>query len=484
MNPAKQDPADLDLIQKGAAGNEPAAPLRPDEFTDLMLQLGPFEKGLHLAVAVSGGSDSLALALLLAEWVAARGGRLSVLSVDHGLRPAAAGECRRVGEILAAYAARAHLQPIDHHILTWTGAKPATGIMAAARHARYALLTDWCRRHDILHLAVAHQAEDQAETYLMRRAHGSGMHGLAAMPAVRPLEGVRLLRPLLGIGKARLMASLRQRGIGWIEDPSNASLRFERVRWRSRPNAAADLPALLDAVGAAGITRDKTEREGAAWLARHGHIDAAGYAVLDRMALNAVPSAIMQSVLRDLMYMIGAADFPLAPDRLAALLAQLGMTAKGALTLAGCHLDWSGGKIAIYREAAGCDAPRAVEAGEIVLWDRRYRVNLMGPLPANAGSWLLAAIGEWGLANRPVPQDVRCLPLRARQALPALWQDGQVAVWPRVEAAGLGPQAELGRQKVAVTELPQFPRLDVAFLPRQGPTSCGFPVVRPQKRII
>jgi tRNA(Ile)-lysidine synthase len=452
------------------------------EFTELMLPLGPFEKAPHLAVAVSGGSDSLALTLLLAEWTAARGGRLSALSVDHGLRPAAADECRRVGDILADYAARTQLQAIDHHILTWTGAKPATGIMAAARSARYALLTDWCRRHEVLHLAVAHQAEDQVETYLMRQAHGSGAHGLAAMPAIRPLEGVRLLRPLLGIGKGRLMASLRQRGIDWIEDPSNASPRFERVRWRNRPDAAADLPAVLDAVGAAGRTRDRTEREGAAWLARHGHIDDAGYAVLDRMAVNDVPPAVMQSVLRDLMYMIGAADFPVAPDRLATLQAQLGMTAKGALTLAGCHVAWSGGKVAIYREAAGCEAPRTVPVGEIVLWDRRYRVDLMGPLPAHAGSWLLAAIGKWGSANRPVPQDVLCLPLQARQALPALWRDGQVAVWPRmvphVEAAGTG------RQKVAVTEYPQFPRLDVAFLPRQGSTSCGFPVVRLQKRII
>jgi hypothetical protein len=180
--------------------------------------------------------------------------------------------------------------------------------------------------------------------------------------------------------------------------------------------------------------------------------------------------------------MIGAADFPLASDKLAALLAQIDMTVKGARTLAGCQVEWSGEKMAIYREAAGCEAPRAVQPGEIILWDRRYRVNLMGPLPANAGSWSLAAIGEWGLANRPVPQDVLCLPLRARQALPALWRDGRVAVWPRVVAHM--NVARTGRQKVAATELPQSPMLDVAFLPRQGATSCGFPVVRPQKRII
>ncbi|MDY0883376.1 tRNA lysidine(34) synthetase TilS [Dongia soli] len=482
MNPAKQDRGGLDLTEQHGAAVKPVAPLHLQEFTDLMLPLGPFETGVHLAVAVSGGSDSMALSLLLAEWVAARGGRLSVLSVDHGLRRAAAEECRRVGEILADYAAGERPQAIDHHILTWTGPKPKTGIMAAARDARYALLTDWCRRHDILHLAIAHQAEDQAETYLMRQAHGSGPYGLAAMPAIRPLDGVRILRPLLGISKARLIETLLERKVGWIEDPSNTSLRFERVRWRRRADPDTELPALLDATCAAGMRRDRTEREAAAWLARHGHVDSAGYAVLKRVAFNTVPASLVKSVLRDLIYTIGTADFVLSADKLATLMVQIETAAKGGLTLAGCHVEWSGDKIAIYREAAGCEAPRLVQPGPIILWDKRYRVNLMGPLPANAGSWSLGAIGEWGLANRPVPQDVLDLPLRARQALPALRRDGQIAVWPRLGEA----RAQHGSagQNVAVRELSAFPRSDVAFLPRRGATSCGFAVVRPQKRIM
>jgi tRNA(Ile)-lysidine synthase len=279
-----------------------------------------------------------------------------------------------------------------------------------------------------------------------------------------------------------LKASLRQRGIDWIEDPSNASLRFERVRWRSRPGAAADLPAVLDAVREAGIARDQMEREAAAWLACHGRIDAAGYAVLDRLALKAAPTAVVQSVLRDTMYTIGAADFTLPSDKLAIVLAQFDAAVKGALTLGGCHVEWSDKKVAVYREAAGCEVLRHVQPDKIVLWDRRYRVNLMGPLTGNPGSWSLAAIGEWGLANRPAPQDVLSLPFRARQALPALWRDGEVAVWPRLARDEVA-MATAG-QNVAVPESREFPRLDVAFLPRRGPTSCGFPVVRPQKRIM
>jgi tRNA(Ile)-lysidine synthase len=471
--------------------SDPAAPLGEAEFADLMLPLGPFESNTHLAVAVSGGSDSLALTLLLADWVAARNGRLSALSVDHGLRPAAAGECRRVGEILAQWSVRAGRPVIDHHILRWTGAKPQSGIMAAARMARYALLTDWCRDRHILHLVVAHQAEDQVETYLMRQARGSGAHGLAVMPAIRPLDGVRLLRPLLAIGKARLQALLRQRGIDWIEDPSNVSPRFERVRWRARA-ATADKTALIAAVQEAGGARDRLDRDVAGWLARHGHIDPAGYARLDLAGLKNGPAVLIQAMLRDLISMIGAADYPPGPAKLAALISQLTGRPAGQVTLGGCHIAWRMNRLAIYREAASCEGPRPVRAGEIVHWDKRYRVDLMRPPAGDTRSWEIAAVGKWGLANQPISPTMLHLPLPARRALPALWQDGRIIACPswrgaRTGERGAGPDAGPDTrpgQNVAVRDLDRGPLLDVAFLPRQGATSCGFAVVRPQKRIM
>lgn len=159
----------------------------------LMAPLGPFERPPSIAVAVSGGSDSLGLGLLLADWVHERGGQLIVLTIDHGLRAEAAAECARVAEIFTA------IPNCSAHILSWQGEKPQHGLQAAARVARYALLADWCRAHGVLHLAVAHTAEDQAETVAMRRAHGSGPLGLAGMAALRPEAGVRLLRPLLRV---------------------------------------------------------------------------------------------------------------------------------------------------------------------------------------------------------------------------------------------------------------------------------------------
>ncbi len=140
-----------------------------------MATLGPFEATPALAVAVSGGPDSLALAMLAKAWSDARGGSLVALTVDHGLRPESTGEARQVGRWLKK-------RGIPQRILRWDGPKPGSALQAEARSARYALLTGWCRARGILHLLLGHQREDQAETVLMRLERGSGPDGLAAMP--------------------------------------------------------------------------------------------------------------------------------------------------------------------------------------------------------------------------------------------------------------------------------------------------------------
>src|SRR5688500_149409 len=170
--------------------------------------------GEDIAVAVSGGGDSMALVLLLEDWTRERGGRLLALTVDHGLRPESAEEARRVHDILQS-------RGIEHRVLTWEGEKPQSHIQERAREARYALLCAECVREKIPFLAAAHNAEDQIETFWMRLAHGSGLDGLAGMAARREMRGMDLLRPLLGFSREELRRYCAQAGIEWIEDPSN-----------------------------------------------------------------------------------------------------------------------------------------------------------------------------------------------------------------------------------------------------------------------
>ncbi|WP_158044976.1 tRNA lysidine(34) synthetase TilS [Skermanella pratensis] len=202
------------------------------EFPGLMDRLGPFEPRPRVAVGVSGGPDSLALCLLLKAWADRSGGSLLALTVDHGLRHNAAEEAVQVGSWLAA-------RGIAHDVLRWEGSKPASGIQAAARDARQRLLADRCRSEGILHLVLAHHLEDQAETTLLRFAKGSGPDGLAGMSPLRETGAVRILRPLLGMPRARLKAVLEAAGQPWVEDPSNRSAAFARVRLRAMADTLA-----------------------------------------------------------------------------------------------------------------------------------------------------------------------------------------------------------------------------------------------------
>ncbi len=175
----------------------------------------------RLGVAVSGGPDSVAL-LLLAEAAFPRA--IAAATVDHGLRPAAAGEARGVGDLCG-------MLGVPHTVLAGRVEPAGEGLQAAARAVRYRLLGEWAGREGLAALATAHHADDQAETFLMRAARGSGVAGLAGVRRSRP-AAIPLVRPLLGWRHAELAAVVAAAGLVAADDPSNADERFDRVRFR------------------------------------------------------------------------------------------------------------------------------------------------------------------------------------------------------------------------------------------------------------
>ena len=180
-----------------------------------------------LVLAVSGGPDSMALMWLAARWRSTlkHGPRLIAATVDHGLRAEAAAEAREVKRLARAL-------DLPHRTLRWTGAKPATGLPAAARSARYRLLAKAARASGATHILTAHTRDDQAETLLMRLMRGSGIAGLAAMARTTERDGLVLVRPLLNVPKVQLIATLKKAGIGFADDPTNRDLNFSRPRIR------------------------------------------------------------------------------------------------------------------------------------------------------------------------------------------------------------------------------------------------------------
>jgi tRNA(Ile)-lysidine synthase len=267
-----------------------------------MAPFGPFEARPVMAVGVSGGRDSLALTLLANEWAADRGGRTLALIVDHGLRPESAAEATATGALLAQHG-------IAFEILPWTGRKPARGIQEAARSARYRLLFEACRRHGILHLLVGHHADDQAETIAMRAARASGPDGLAGMGAVVEHRHGRLLRPLLSVPRVRLTATLVERGIPWIEDPSNADPRFERVRLRMGPQVTAEHDVCPQ-------DRAARERSLADIALATLEIEPPDAVAFDRAAFAGLDRAQARQLLGRVVQALGKRDYPPRRERL------------------------------------------------------------------------------------------------------------------------------------------------------------------------
>jgi tRNA(Ile)-lysidine synthase len=387
------------------------------EFARLMARSGPFERRPLLAVAVSGGADSMALALLAGEWARARKGRAVALTVDHGLRPEARAEARTVGRWMKA-------RGIAHRAIAWRGPKPKTGIQAAARAARYRLLAEWCRGEGALHLLLGHTRDDQAETVLLRLAAGSGPHGLAAMSPVQELASVRLLRPLLEVPRKRLRAALRARGQEWIEDPSNRDERFARIRVRrllaATPDGDGHAAAIARAAGELGRFRASRERAIAETLARAVEIFPAGYARLDAAVLAKAAPEIGWRALAALLATVGGLDYPPRSDAVRGLHAALsaGRPARGC-TLAGCRLIPDGNTWLVVRETRGVETLHAGAGKKRVAgWDGRFDLTL------SSGTGVeIAGLGESGWAEivgREPALRATAIPYAARLGLPAL----------------------------------------------------------------
>lgn len=358
-----------------------------------MAVMGPFGRSPVLAVGVSGGPHSLALAILASEWVAERGGRVLALIVDHGLRPESGAEA-------AGVAARLGDLGLPAQILS-LGLSPGPALHERARAARLAVLAAASEGAGSPWLLLGHHRADQAETVAFRALRGSGPAGLAGMAAARAAGGVMMLRPLLGVTPGPIESFLAARGAVPVRDPSNQDPRFARTRMRQGLGdpEGPGVAALAEAAAAfarrrAGLAAAVAER-----LAAAARFEPEGWARLDRAALGR--DAVAEAALSGLLRSLGGAVHPPARAGVVALLARGGGCLGGAL--------WRGSLAC--REPARCAPPIPARPG--ALWDGRWLV-----LSAPEGSW----IGAWG-ADGPGERGRGGLPAAVAAGLPVL-RDG------------------------------------------------------------
>lgn len=373
----------------------------------------PDPGGVRIGAAVSGGGDSMAMLVLLADWAARHGALLDVASIDHGLRPEAAGE-------LAGAADLARQLRLRHETLRWSGWDGTGNLQAAARQGRYALLRTWARSRGIRSVCLGHTRDDQAETLLMRLARGSGVDGLSAMSPARHEEGLTWLRPLLDVPRADLRSVLESKGVGWAEDPSNDDARFDRVRAR---RLLADMAPLgLTAEGLAETAlRMRAARQVLAQASARAaeqlcRIEA-GDILVESEGFFALPDETRWRLFAGALCQVGGTAYRPRFDALRRTLATL--AEGGRATLHGCFCQAEAESLRIGREPAAASEPVPAPG----LWDGRWRITCPSGTALTAG-----ALGEAGLAERPGWRDSG-LKRSTLLVSPALW-DG-----PELQAA-------------------------------------------------
>jgi tRNA(Ile)-lysidine synthase len=281
----------LHLTARGAQSFPPAR-------IDALLK--PLDRFRLPLIAVSGGPDSTALLLMAADWAERRARRIAAATVDHGLRAESAAEAQAAAKLCDKLG-------VAHKTLVWTGPKPSTRIQERAREARYRLLAAHARAIRADAIVTAHQADDQAATVLLRLLRGSGVAGLRSMVAMSARDGIALVRPLLGVPKADLVAFCRANDLPFVDDPSNADARYARAALgpllAQLAEHGLDRDALLRLARRAGEADEAIARAAAEFEAR-----LAGDGPIGARALFAAPLAVVQRVLAHRLARAGGRD--------------------------------------------------------------------------------------------------------------------------------------------------------------------------------
>ncbi|TNE36360.1 MAG: tRNA lysidine(34) synthetase TilS [Alphaproteobacteria bacterium] len=402
-------------------------PPTEERFFAALAALGP---GRRLALAVSGGPDSLALLLLARRFADEVGCEVHGLTVDHGLRAEAAAEAQVVAQICAELG-------VPHDILVWGGDKPAANLQAEAREARYRLLGDWCLANEYSDLLVAHHFDDQVETFLLRLARGSGVDGLSAMAGERSLReapGVRVLRPLLGFSKEELRALVAEAGLQAVEDPSNLNPAFDRVKVRQ-------LRASLEDLGLSGERLVGTAaRMAEARAALEEMVDAAqeelvttspfGFVQLDCRGLARLPDEIGRRLLSRLLRQVSGRAYRPRFEKADRLYQELKIAGQGDWTLHHCAVHLENWQALIWREMRPLPESIDLSCAERRrgVWDGRYFYDVEG-----RPGLFLGVLGEAGfrLLKSEAPEAIPLgVPRGALLAAPAFWERERLLAVP------------------------------------------------------
>ncbi|MEI8295525.1 MAG: tRNA lysidine(34) synthetase TilS [Alphaproteobacteria bacterium] len=389
-----------------------------EEFASILRRVPALEDARVLAVACSGGPDSMALTLLLHAWAQTHGRQVVALTVDHGLRAVSAQEALQVQQWL-------HDRGIAHEILPWLGEKPRTRIQETAREMRYHLLATWCQEHRVPVLLTAHHAQDQAETFLMRLAKGSGLRGLCAMRALVERLPVKLVRPLLTISPQRLHLTLKQFQQPFIEDVSNANHDFERVRWRHTWAALTQhgltLDAVLTTIGRLTESQNLIDGQLAQMVTQFLTKSPYGYLIVDWQGAQVLPAEAIELLLTHTLWLFSNKGWQSKYQAVKALCSDIRKGQRRIFTLGGAIIQVKGPQLLIFREVRAAPPPQVLGEGAHTLWwDRRFLLDIEVP---QGETITLKPLGTQARSKEIIPT-------RALLAMPSFWREDNLFFSP------------------------------------------------------
>lgn len=346
-----------------------------DKFFKIKLQSLFATPPNKIAIAVSGGADSMCLAMLCKKHC--QDSELLALIVDHGLRQESAEEAFLVQQRLKALG-------VDSQILVWRGEKPKNNIQEHARNARYKLMTDYCKAHEINHLCVAHNANDQAETLLLRIFRGSGIDGISGVREITSYSSVSIVRPLLEIMRHDIEEFLRSNKIPWVEDSSNQDEKYERVKMRKLLSSLDDKNLWIERLNLlasnAQRSSDFINDEVTHVYNKYVHKNDLGYMSISFEEFSNIHEEI---ALKLLVKVLGAfSDSPHQPRLKKLLACKDALLGKQDICLSGVEIKYIKGTIYFIRELAAVE--NKVADG---VWDNRFFVGEQKVEPLGEDGW-------------------------------------------------------------------------------------------------
>ena len=390
-------------------------------FSERMTPFHPYLSD-HLAVAVSGGVDSMALALLLQDYCTVQGKTLTALIVDHDLRDCSAHDTEKTAEDL-----RGH--NIPYTILKWQHDGIETAVQNKARQARYQLMTEWCQYHHANTLFLAHHADDQVETFWLRLLSKTGLDGLSCIPALRKdkTTGIYFARPLLSFTKEQLIATCQHHQQDWVKDPTNAKTSYTRNQIRQ---IKTELPLkendVLRLTSVFGRLRQQIERDVIAALQKTTTVYNEGYAAIDLKPFHLQPTHIQSRALQKVTQAVSGRFYPYRSVNLENALQKLGQD--DVFTFGGCIFEKKDNTLFIARETKAVEQQDCLNTE--IIWDNRFRIK------TNQTALSLSVLKERGLSflqqdmRKNYDTDYKSYPRFVRQALPVIERNGQIAAVP------------------------------------------------------